>query len=217
MPLIAALAVLPAFADPVPCPGGQVLTDQAGEAAPLICEAAARATRQLASCGLTVPAPVTISIVEALEENCLGLYHCGEQRIEILHPVAYSEMLEGHYSGAFATTTPGAFFEGILRHELTHAALDAMPCPFESCVVGQEYVAHNMQVMFLPETDRTAFESVDPHDGPVPRNMMNQMILFMAPDVFARRAWQHLTERGDQCAYIGHVARGEILLDFEHP
>jgi hypothetical protein len=209
--------VPPLSAEPLACPGGRVLTENAGADAARICTAAARATDQLATCGLTVPAPVTIAVVPSLEAHCLGLYHCGEGRIEILAPDAYPDQRENGEAAAFAPVSHDPFFESVIRHELAHAALEEMPCPFVSCVVGQEYIAYTMQVRFLPEADRIAFEEAAAVEGQVPRDILNPMILMMAPDVFAQRAWIHLTQRADPCGFIGQVARGEVLLDYGRP
>lgn len=204
-------------AQPVACPAGRILTENAGEDAALICTLAARATRQLASCNLGVPAPVTIAVVPELEDQCLGLYHCGMGRIEILSPGAYLPLRAEGRASAFATVSDEAFFEGVIRHELAHAALDGMPCPFGSCLVNQEYIAYTMQVRFLPEADRIAFEAAIDQDGRVTRDMLSSIMLMMAPQTFARRAWLHLSAREDPCGFIGQIARGEVLLDFEHP
>ena len=215
--ILAALCAGPAplGADTSACPGTGVVTVDAGADAPAICDAVARIRGQLASCSLTAPETVAVAVVPDLGEACLGIYHCGEARIEILPPAAYAGM-QGD-GGAFEMIGPEALFESVLRHELAHAALDEMPCPFDSCVVAQEYIAYGMQIMFLPEADRAAFEAADTREGPVPRDMLNPMILMMAPDVFARRAWQHLTEQDDPCGFIDRVARGEILLDMAPP
>jgi hypothetical protein len=204
-------------AEPEACPSGRVFTEDAGDDAEIICAHAARATEQLESFDLAVPAPVTIAVVPELGDNCLGVYHCGTGRIEILAPEAYVPPREAGEASAFATVSNDAFFESIIRHELAHAALDSMLCPFEACPVGQEYIAYTMQVWFLPENDRVAFEEAKPHDGPISRDMLSGIMLMMAPELFAHRAWFHLQAREDPYAFIGQITRGEVLLDHEHP
>lgn len=211
------LAAGPAVAQPVACPGGAVLTEGVGADAPWICSLAERVRGQLASCNLTVPTPITVAFAPDLGLGCVGIFHCGQDRIEPLPPARYTEMRETGEIVAFAALSPDAFFESVLRHEMAHAALDDMPCPFDSCIVAQEYIAYTMQIRFLPEDQRAAYEAENRHDGRVSRDTLNAFILQMAPDVFAHRAWQHLTERPDPCGFIGSVARGEVVLDFEHP
>ena len=213
--LISATSAL--AAEPEACPSGRVFIEGAGDDADVICAYAARATEQLQSFGLAVPAPVTIAVIPELGDNCLGVYHCGTGRIEILARDAYAPLREAGEASAFATVSEDAFFESIIRHELAHAALDSMPCPFEACPVGQEYVAYTMQVWFLPENDRIAFEEAKPHDGPISRDMLSGIMLLMAPELFAHRAWFHLQAREEPYAFIGQITRGEVLLDHEHP
>jgi hypothetical protein len=210
-------AVGPLAADPVACSGGRVFTENAGDSAALICNIATRATDDLASCNLTVPAQVTIAVIPELMDHCRGMYHCGKGRIEILAPDAYAPLRAEEQSSAFASVSDGAFFESVIRHELAHAALDSMPCPFASCHVGEEYVAYTMQIRFLPEADLIAFEKEIPRDGPVSRDMLSWVMLMMAPETFARRAWRHLEAQDDPCGFIGQIARGEVLLDREVP
>ena len=169
----------------------------------------------MSTCNLDVPAPITITVVPELEEQCLGVYHCGEGRIEMLPPDAYADLRNRTGASAFAAVSADAFFESVLRHELAHAALDTMPCPFKSCITGQEYVAYTMQVRFLPEDDIRAFEAASSDSYRVTRDALSPMILGMAPDLFAQRAWQHLSQRDDACAFIGQIARGQVLLDRE--
>jgi hypothetical protein len=214
---LSSLLAVPLGADPIACPDGRVFTENAGENADLICRLAARATEQLATCNLTVPAPVTIVVAPELDDQCVGLYHCGQGRVEILAPGAYAALRAEGKASAFAPVSDEAFFESVIRHELVHAALDDMPCPFDSCPTGQEYVAYTMQIRFLPEADRTAFEDATEHEGRVSRDMLSRIMLMMAPDLFAQRAWLHLKQRDDPCGFIGQIARGEVLLDYEHP
>jgi hypothetical protein len=211
------LLAMPAGAEPVARPDGRVLTEDAGEHSDLVCRLASRVTEQLATRSLTVPAPVTIAVAPELRDQRLGLYHCGQGRVEILAPGAYAALRADGQAPAFAPVSDEAFFESVIRHELVHAALDDMPCPFDSCPTGQEYVAYTMQIRFLPEADRTAFEDATEHEGRVSRDMLSRIMLMMAPDLFAQRAWLHLKQRDDPCGFIGQIARGEVLLDYEHP
>ncbi|OAN84473.1 hypothetical protein A8B78_06330 [Jannaschia sp. EhC01] len=215
-----ALAVLvsaPGNADPVACPDSRFQTLGADDVAGQICEIATRTAAQLATCNLDVEGPVLFELVDMLPDECLGIFHCGDQRIEIEHPDAYTTRLAHGRSGAFSPVSPEAFFESVIRHELAHVALQSLPCPFDHCIVGQEYIAYTMQVRFMPAADIAAFEAVDPVDGPVSRDTLNPIILMMAPDLFARRAWQHLTERDEPCAFIGQIASAQVLLDYERP
>jgi hypothetical protein len=213
--LSVAIAGLPAplQADPLACAGGQILIEGAGADAPLICGLADRVRAQLATCNLTVPEPLSIAIVPELAENCVGLYHCGENRIDLLPPAEYAELQAAGDLEAFQPISPEAIFESLMRHEMAHAALADTPCPYDSCLVTQEYVAYTMQIRFLPEGDRATYTAEAPGPGTVGPDMLHPIILMMAPDLFAHRAWRHLLDQDEPCEFIGRIARGEITLD----
>ena len=53
------------------------------------CTAASKARKTLASCNVTLDRAIEITIVKEFDTDyaaCLGLYHCGEDKIEILSP-----------------------------------------------------------------------------------------------------------------------------------
>lgn len=210
------MAPLSVNAQCLPCPDPRIAVEGGGSDQGTICSAATRAVSQLESCGLALPDQVVIEIVDDLPPACLGVYHRGALRIEMRAPEDFARQREGQDS-LFSVISDAAFYESTLRHELAHATLDTMPCPIASCLIGQEYIAYSLQIRFLPEPDRLAFEAARPLDRPVPRDMLNPMILFMAPDTFARFAAAHLAQQDDPCAFIGQIARGEVLLDHERP
>jgi hypothetical protein len=204
-----------ASAEAVLCPSEKVTVEAPEALTERICRDAETAILELASCELTVPTPLDISVVPDLGENCLGLYHCGERHIDVLPPEAYGSLLPPE--NPFSAVSRDGFFASVVRHEMAHAALDTLSCPFETCIVAEEYVAYTMQVMFLPSEDLARFESRIAYVPPISRDALNPAILFMAPEIFVQKAWLHLQDRPDPCSFIGQVARGEVLLDFERP
>lgn len=107
------------------------------------------------------------------------------------------------------------FFKSIAVHELAHAATENMPCPFEACIVGNEYVAYVMQIMSLsPSAQRRFTEQADP-GRPIQRDELNLIMYLMAPDVFANKAWMHFTQRDNPCSFAGQIVNGTVLLDRE--
>ena len=213
--LALSLTLAPAGADPVACPVADVrVSGAAPELAARICDTAARAGEMLAACGLAPGEPLDIRVVDEMEADCAGVYHCGERRIDVLSPEAMART--DARGTAFAAVSPDAFFDSVIVHEMTHAALDAMPCPFPNCMVAQEYLAYGMQVMSLPPEARAGFETTAGLDRAVSRDELNVPILGMAPHLFAQKAWTHLTQRDDPCSFAAGVAEGAILLDREH-
>ncbi|MGI3183870.1 DUF6639 family protein [Nioella aestuarii] len=180
----------------------------------LICESASEAVELFERCN--VPAfrpPLHIEVVDELPEGCLGVFHCGESRIDVLSP----EHLETHRNpeSAFAFLTAEDYFRSIVVHELAHAGFDTLNCPIESCIASDEYVAYNMQVMFLSPDQQAQFAAQGETGETVSRDQISAAILFMAPDLFVQRAWAHLQQREDPCGYIGLITDGDIILDRE--
>ena len=179
-----------------------------------VCKTAAAARRDLAACNLVAADPLRIDVVDRFGTECLGLYHCGEGRIEILSPDALAAIRKPE--GAFGMLPVITHFDSVLVHEISHSAMDDMPCPFANCVTAQEYVAYAMQVRSLAPAHRALFETGTEAKRRVGRDEINKMILYMAPGIFARKAWLHFRQRPDPCGFIGGIARGDILLDREH-
>jgi hypothetical protein len=216
---IATVLASPALPQGVACPDGTAFVEGAGQNAPVICQIVETAARQLDQCGgLSLPDRIEIAINPDLGLNCVGLYHCGENRIELLPPDSYIDGTDMSATGTFSSIAPNAYFESVIRHELAHAALDRiMDCPFEHCLVGQEYVAYTLQIAFLPAPERDAFIAALPEiDRPISRDALTPIILMMAPGHFAQQAWLHFSERPAPCGFLGQVARCEVLLDHEH-
>lgn len=181
----------------------------------LVCSAVDQVQHLFARCDLpALSGGLRVDVVEDLRQDCVALYHCGEKWIEILTPDAMATRRDP--DGAFAFLELEDYFRSVVVHELTHSAFDDVPCPFEACVTADEYVAYAMQVMSLSEEQRAAFESRAGLTGMVSRDELNVMILFMAPHLFARKDWVHLTQRPDSCAFLRQILDGSVLLDREH-
>lgn len=201
-------------ADSFDCPGTPVtVRADTSDSAAHICTAATRALQVLGACNVPLAHFVTISLRATLRPGCMGVYHCGEEEIELLTPAAMDTARTPDSSLAFVGTQ--AYFTSILTHELAHAAFDAVPCPFDSCLATHEYVAHVMQVRSLPAADIVRFEAAIDMDTPLGRDTINAFLYLMAPDAFLRRAWAHFRQRPDSCGYVGEIMSGRVLLDRE--
>ncbi|PTX57318.1 hypothetical protein C8N43_1985 [Litoreibacter ponti] len=119
--------------------------------------------------------------------------------------------------GAFGFLPIEAYFDSVLVHELAHALYDRVPCPFEACVGSAEYLAYTLQIMSLAPADRRAFESRAAIERTIVAEEVNSFIALIAPDRFAQKAWAHLNQQGDRCAFLAQIAQGEIYFDFEEP
>ncbi len=180
----------------------------------LICDAVRQAKALFDQCGLPpLSSPVHIKVVEELSQSCVAMYHCGENKIEVLSSPKMQERRD--QKGAFAHLPPHDYLRSVVVHELSHAATDNMPCPFEACVATEEYIAYAMQVMSLSPEARTVFEDRSELGKSISVDELSAIILFMDPHLFARKVWAHLSQRDDPCGYIGHLLDGSVLLDRE--
>lgn len=207
---------IPAGAETVSCSRSNFTVDAHDAAiAEMTCEAAEHATMLLERCNLpSLSGPVHIEVVDELQPGCVGLYHCGEDWVEVLAPNSIEAKRDP--DGAFGFLSTDEYFRSVVVHELAHAAFDGVPCPFASCVTGNEYVAYNMQVMSLTPRSQTRFAEVAGLDRHISRDELSPAILFMAPDLFAQKAWTHLSQRDDPCGFIGQITDGTVLLDREY-
>ncbi len=199
-------------AEKVQCGPYVSVSSQNTETAEQVCTASRRALALFESCGVPkILRPIQINVVHDLKEGCVALYHCGEDTIELLEP---SEMQERRLpESAFSHLNIDEYFRSVVIHELTHAANDGLPCPFESCVVADEYVAYSMQVMSLDTKSRQKFIERSGIQDRVSSEELSAIILFMAPDLFAQKVWAHLNQRENACRYIDGLSSGKIVLD----
>ncbi|MCK8464786.1 hypothetical protein MUY35_13090 [Aliiroseovarius sp. S1339] len=179
-----------------------------------VCDTAHRAARLFSQCHLPALAEtIQIDVVSVLPDGCNAQYHCGKNRIEVLSP----EIMRRHRNkdGAFGFLTDDAFYQSVIVHELTHASFDKVPCPFNTCIVTDEYVAYAMQIMSLSVDAQEVFRAKSDLDHQVSRDELSEILLFLSPDRFAQKTWAHLSQRPDACAFIHKLTGGAVYLDHE--
>lgn len=208
-----ALSASPMAADTRLCDAADVsVTAENTEYAALVCNVVTAAADQFPSCALPALADnLRIDVVDALRAGCFGLYHCDENRVEVLAPPSLEPFRDP--IAVFAHLSTEAYFQSIVMHELAHAATDGMPCSFDGCVVEVEYIAHVMQVMSLEPDALRIFEQELEMDQPVSTDTLNPLILFLVPEVFAQNAWKHFNQQDDPCGFIGQLVSGQVLID----
>lgn len=184
---------------------------ESAELAARLCRLVRRSVAFLAECHLDVPLPVQVHVMPEIREGCLGLYHCGTSRIDVLDPVAFASAIPSE--GPFAAVPIESFYDSILIHELAHAAYDDRNCPFGTCPVNQEFIANAMQVWSLSDADRSSFEAWDPMEPSESKSYLTPMMLAMSPERFAAAAWWHFSRQDAPCEYIGAIVAGDVLLD----
>ncbi|WP_281856215.1 hypothetical protein [Litoreibacter halocynthiae] len=194
-------------------PNVSVTFDQR-DIAELTCNAVEQAEALFDRCDLPpLRRPLRIDIVDDLKPGCVALYHCGKDRIEVLEPQKMQARRSPKDAFAFLDITP--YFQSVIVHELSHSNFDDAPCPFESCIAADEYIAYSMQIMSLTPEQKTEFVANSDLDRKITRDELSAIILFMAPTLFARKSWAHLSQRDDQCGYLRKILDGTILFDYE--
>lgn len=201
------------------CENGLVtIRNSPGALHPAICTASDRALSLLQSCDLKPPEPVEIQLSELSDKTCIGLFHCGEALIEVLPP----EALDARRSavGAFNGLPTPRLFESVIVHEIAHAAMEDVPCPYDSCVASSEYFAYSIQLLDLTEAERNLVVP-PPDNGTEPtrvtHDQVNALILYMAPDLFITKVWRHVTAKNDVCTQLKRVQDGTLVFDTFHP
>jgi hypothetical protein len=209
------LLALPAHGETRICGAANVtVTYQQEEHAELACSAAQKATALFNDCNIpSFSNPVRVDVVDDLIADCLGVYHCGKNLIEVLSPAVMQD--RGEPDGVFAHLSPDSYFQSVVVHELAHAATDGMPCPVKSCLAGVEYIAYAMQVMSLSPEEHLVFEENLEMDRLSSSDEINPIILLMAPDLFAEKVWAHFSQHDDSCGFIGQLVNGDFFFDNE--
>jgi hypothetical protein len=180
------------------------------------CRVAAQARKKLATCSVLVDRPIEFTVrdrVEGETQDCLALYRCGEDKIEILSPSAMSEMRDR--DSPFAPIPDTEFWDSIIAHELTHAAYDRVPCPFSSCTATAEYASYAMQVWSMPNKEQQIFGRDSQLRIKPTRDAISAIILALAPDRFALISWRHFEARPDPCGYMQTIMEGDLYFDRE--
>ncbi len=205
----------PLWADTLSCaPHGISVNYHERSHAMLICEATEQAIALFDQCNVpSLPDKLHIDIVEDLQPGCVGQFHCGQDKIEVLPPEVMEERRDPDGPLRFLPTEE--YFQSVVIHELAHAANDEMPCRFEACPVTAEYIAYAMQIMSLKRDARLALFRKSKADRPVSRYELSYMLLLMAPNLFATKVAGHLSQLDDPCAFIGQITAGDIVLDRE--
>ena len=181
------------------------------------CGVAVDARAKLASCGVVIENPVLVELTDTMEDapmDCLGFYHCGENRIEILLPKAMSKARSSQ--SAFALVSDDAYWDSVLVHELAHSVYDTVFCPFPDCAMTAEYVGYNMQVLLLPEDQQNLFGQNVRLKGEPTHEKISSMLYYLAPERFAKYAWLHFQARPNLCRYMRSIMQGDVYFDSEH-
>ncbi len=203
-----------ANAEPVPCNTPLIFVDtEDKELHRRVCDIAGSALPVLEQCLLKLVDPVTISFSGELgnpDELCFGLYHQGDEWIELLEPKAFEQAHTD--SKSWAALPAAEHFDAIVVHEFTHALVDQTALVERACSADEEYIAYAMQLSTLPDSARDALIAASGVSQPVPVESINQVMFGLSPVSFAVRSWLHFQEPENGCGFVKKIIRGEATL-----
>lgn len=203
-----------ALAERLPCDALNIFVDTEDQLLrERVCNVARSALPKLANCHLRQHQTIFISFHAALSmsgNDCLGLYHSGNNHIDLLTPEAFHA---SHGDSEFCEEIPeNVHFDSILVHELTHALLDQVPGGKANNLVDQEYIAYAMQLEMMCKPVRDRFISSIGLTAPIDVERINEFAILFSPSVFAASSWLHFSSLGHGCEFVGEIIKGEKTL-----
>jgi hypothetical protein len=199
---------------PVPCDDADI-TVQADtrEEALSVCRTVQAALPMLEQCHMPVRQSVRITVVGELPNaasTCLGYFQGDERAIYIRPAQAMAASIDP--DSAFRGIDADLFFESILVHELGHALFQQNATAGAVCSANHEYVAHAMQMAWLPDEARAQIVSGYVVAPPVDAMRLNRLVLAMAPDRYTALVWQHFAQPEHRCDFVRRLLVGEETL-----
>ena len=178
-----------------------------------VCQLVSDALPQLQDCHMPVKLPVKIRVSDELRgvgPRCLGYYQCESSEIYVRSAEGMVQSIDPE--GAYRQIETDVFFESIVVHEIAHALFQQNACVSAACADNHEYVAHAMQMAWLPEEARALIVQEYPQDPPIDPMLLNGFIAAMAPDRYAALVWQHFSEPENGCNFVQRLLIGETTL-----
>ncbi|SDO64467.1 DUF6639 family protein [Desulforhopalus singaporensis] len=189
-----------------PCPNQFIISvlfaDE--QAAAVICEASAHALTILAQYGLSPKRQICVEVIDQeidhLGYKAFGSYDSKRDRIRVMsyqsifyhytNPTMYDEQFDViHYSG-------------VIVHEITHAVFHHHSTADAPGPAPQEYLAHAIQLLSLPEDRRNRVITTHNEPGWMPGDAISDIYLALEPGRFAVKSYKHLTSMDDPRNFI---------------
>jgi len=189
---------------------------ETGPEAQAVCRVVLAALPQLQNCHLSVRNPVSITVSDDLADasaRCLGYYQCDQSEIHIRSAQGMARAFDPE--GVFGQVELDVFFESIVVHELAHALFQQNACVTGACSENHEYVAHAMQMAWLPDDQRALIIDAYPVETPIDPMLLNTFIATMAPERYAALVWQHFNQPENGCAFIQRLLVGDVSLQLQ--
>jgi len=179
----------------------------------MVCDLVDRAVPFLEACHLEVRMPVHIVVSDDLggvPDGCLGYFECDRSEIRVRTVEGMARAVSD--ASMFSTIEKDPYFESVVVHEMAHALFEQSACERTKCAENHEYVAHAMQMAWLPVADRERLVATFPVEYPIDPLRLNAFMVALAPDRYAATVWQHFSLPENGCAIVGRLLAGEQSL-----
>ncbi|MDU8910386.1 DUF6639 family protein [Aestuariicoccus sp. MJ-SS9] len=175
-----------------------------------VCATAQSGLDLLAEFGLVQSKTIRIQVGSqgALHDtDCMGSFDAGAGLIRLSDPATLARSVNP--GSLWHRIDAWALFDSLVIHELSHALLQQADRASAPCLADHEYVAYAAQLSSLAPADRALVldgsreERIDPAH-------INDFIVLMDPDLFARAVWQHFSAPGHGAAFVRGIVAGRL-------
>ncbi|MBS0123860.1 DUF6639 family protein [Thetidibacter halocola] len=175
------------------------------------CVAVHAALPVLTSLGLELRQPVRIEVTQTLDLApgiCVAFYSSSERKVQLLPTDCLAE--QPGRAKAFPEMTADLLFQSLIVHELTHALVEQGLAGRFLPRVAHEYLAYAIQLLALPETERSRILAKADISGPIDLAEVSEAILGLSPLRFAALSWLHFADNGGDAALVRRIVEGEV-------
>jgi hypothetical protein len=195
------------------CPDSAVRVLAPTRAQALIaCEAAAQASRFLASHGLDVSRPFTLRIASGLppgsDSGAVGCYDRNRQQAWVLIDTECRDT-----QAFFGLPMTPSLYRSLIVHEVAHGFAQANFRADPPGIVAHEYIAYVTQLASLPIELRQRILDKHPASTIESVGFLNSYVYLMDPGAFAAIAWRHHNSPEGGTAFMNAVLQGRALSD----
>ena len=177
----------------------------------LICPAAEDAELFLQDCGLRLPGEHWVEIVrKSIELGGVATFGCFDAGGNVIRILDYAGCSEAAAKNeAYALLPADEFYKSIVIHEVAHQVFRHNLGKRKLSHAAHEYVAYAVQISLMPKAVRNRFLAPIRRSPPSDLSPFGDMLLLMAPKVFAAMAYDHFSVPGNACEALHGLIKGK--------
>lgn len=178
----------------------------------LVCSAAATAVQLLGRCGIVLPRPLHVHIMNEVRHPfsgpIFGLLDTKQERVLVTREANVASLVKGT---PYSKLPLRDFYRSLIVHEVVHGVMHQNLKRPAASHAAYEYPAYALQIESLPTSVREAFlQSFDQTTTKAGTTLFSDTILFFDPYYFAATAYQHFKASADGCAHLTALLEGEV-------